>query len=358
MLAAAACSGDDGDGAASAAATSTTAAADEVDSSAESSSASTTTATVETVEPEAECPPTKIAVEAGTTSGSLTHDGVERTYQLSIPPGYGSEPAPLLLNFHGFGGTGAAQNATSGLVEPAGELGYVVVAPDGGPLNIVEGTEAAEQAEAEGFGGIAFWNIFGTGEVSFGDDAGIGAEASEVGYDDIDFVGVLIDSLESELCIDTARVYATGHSNGAGMSSALGCEIGSRFAAIAPVSGVNLTGACPGDGPVPVLAIHGDADEAASYEGNYLLGFELGNPSVPDRMTQWAELNGCDPEPSTDESTAGVVRAVWSGCEAETELWTITGGMHAWPHGDADEPPTAVDAGEAVLAFFERNASS
>ena len=306
--------------------------------------------TTTTVAPEgaAACGTGTAALPAGESSGSLMHDGVERTYERSVPASYdGTTPAPVLLNFHGFGGTGAAQNAASGLVAPAGERGYVVVAPDGGPLTVVAGVEGADQAAAQGFDGIPFWNIFGSGDVSFGADTGIGAEATQVGYDDIGFVTALLDELEATLCVDTDRIYAAGHSNGAGMSSALGCEIGSRLAAIGPVAGVNLTGACPGDGPVPVLSLHGDADEAASYEGNNLLGFELGNPSVPDRMAQWATLNGCDPTPTTDEDRPGVVRTVWSGCDADTELWTITEGSHAWPGGDP------VDANVVLLDFFD-----
>jgi polyhydroxybutyrate depolymerase len=38
---------------------------------------------------------------------------------------------------------------------------------------------------------------------------------------DIDFITALLDRLEATLCIDTARVYSTGMSNGAQMSSLL-----------------------------------------------------------------------------------------------------------------------------------------
>src|SRR4029077_16852178 len=54
---------------------------------------------------------------------------------------------------------------------------------------------------------------------------------------DVAFIGRLLDHLESTMCIDTARVFSTGMSNGAQMSSLLACRLPERIAAIAPVSG-------------------------------------------------------------------------------------------------------------------------
>jgi hypothetical protein len=49
-------------------------------------------------------------------------------------------------------------------------------------------------------------------------------------------------------CLGFARhagIYATGFSDGAGMSTYLGCKLSRQLAAIAPVSGVNLAEPCP-----------------------------------------------------------------------------------------------------------------
>src|SRR5690348_1232183 len=75
--------------------------------------------------------------EAGTTARTLQLDGLERPYLLTIPPRYdGRRAAPLVLNLHGFGGTGEAQNALTDMPTLAAERGYVVVSPDGGPLKV------------------------------------------------------------------------------------------------------------------------------------------------------------------------------------------------------------------------------
>jgi polyhydroxybutyrate depolymerase len=171
----------------------------------------------------------------------------------------------------------------------------------------------------------------------------------------VGFIDRLLDTMLDEYCVDSGRVFATGMSNGAGMSTTLGCELGDRFAAIAPVAGVNLSGACPGDDPVSVLAIHGDADAIAGYGGNNLLGLQLGNPSVPDPMAAWAVYDGCDAEPTIDRSTAGLAATSWSGCDdgTDVELWTLARWSHGWPRATAAGQPGVIDATDAVLEFFD-----
>ena len=73
---------------------------------------------------------------------------------------------------------------------------------------------------------------------------------------DLQYTKALLDQLEAEQCIDTSRVYATGLSNGAFMSSVLGCTMADRIAAIAPVAGLIRPASCDPSRPVPVLAFH------------------------------------------------------------------------------------------------------
>jgi polyhydroxybutyrate depolymerase len=298
------------------------------------------------------CGPARSA-DPGTTQAALEFDGDERTYELSIPPGYdGTTPAPLLLNLHGFGGDGASQNASTGMPEAAGERGYVVVAPDAGELSVPDDSSlAAETAE---FDGLTFWNFFGDEGTGVTTESGEEISGDDLGADDVGFLTALIDELSGQLCIDADRVYSAGMSNGAGMTTTLGCELGDRLAAIAAVSGVNLTGACAGDAPVPVLAIHGDADQLVPVEGHSLAGFDLGNPSVPDRMAQWAERNGCDRTATPDAPAEGVTRLTWSNCVpgVDTELWTLSEIGHEWTTG------TPIDATEVVLDFLDAHTLS
>ena len=307
--------------------------------------------------PDPVCDPARRAV-AGPVEATLSHDGLERAYTVSLPPGYdGTTPAPMTLNLHGFGGSIEGQ-LENGLPEEAGRRGYIVVTPQGAPLSVPAGlTESEDAAEFDGF---PFWNFFGSEGVDFGDGATgdfAGLASSALGTDDIGFFAALLDQMEADYCIDAARVYSTGMSNGAGMSTTLGCELGDRFAAIAPVSGVNLTGSCPGQDPVPVFAIHGDADVVATYAGETLMGFPLGNPSVPDRMVQWAERNACDDAPvvTADDPHPGIVSTVWANCVdgADVVLWIITGWGHSWPRAATPQDEGVIDAPMSIIDFFD-----
>jgi polyhydroxybutyrate depolymerase len=293
-------------------------------------------------------------VEPG--SRTIAAGGLRREYVVHLPPGYdGTEPAPLVFNLHGFGGDIASQDTTTDLPALAGERGYIAVTPQGAPLDVPDDAPAA--ARTAGFEGLAFWNFFGSdpGKVTVN---GATVALSGLGTDDVGFIEALLDTVSGEYCVDADRVFATGMSNGAGMSTTLGCELGDRFAAIAAVSGVNLSGDCPGDDPVSVLAVHGDADPIASYDGSALMGFDLGNPSVPDRMAAWAAYDGCPAEPAVDDSTPGMSVTRWSGCDDGTavELWTLAGWGHEWPRAEAPDQPGVIDATTVVLDFFDTHA--
>jgi polyhydroxybutyrate depolymerase len=301
------------------------------------------------------CSPSR-ATDVGTTTRTLQQGDLQRRYLITIPERYnGRKPAPVVFNLHGFSSNGEAQNALTDMAQLAGKRGYVVVAPDGGPLKVpiglVPGAENAGQ-----FQGMPFWNLFGPGDVDFGPPRGsnLGVDSSLIGADDVSFVAQLLDGLEQELCIDTRRVYAAGMSNGAGMATMLGCTLGNRFAAIAAVSGVNLTGKCPGRGSVSVLAVHGDADDTAVYGGNGLLGFQFGNPSVPERMEQWAERDGCNAKPTT-KKRSGLTVTRWKGCAkgVDVQLWTIAGWGHEWPRAGTAKERGVIDATKVALDFFD-----
>jgi polyhydroxybutyrate depolymerase len=300
----------------------------------------------------AECEPARTA-DARPEPETIAVDGLQREYLVHVPPGYdGTEPAPLVFNLHGFGGDIASQDASTDLPALAGQRGYIVVTPQGAPLDMPDNAPAA--ARDAGFEGLAFWNFFGSdpGDVTVN---GATIPVADLGEDDVGFIDTVIDTVSAEYCIDADRVYSAGMSNGAGMTTTLGCELGDRIAAIAPVAGVNLSGTCAGDDPVSVLAIHGDADPIAGYTGSSLMGFDLGNPSVPDRMADWASFDGCRADPRVDESAPGLAVTRWSGCADGTvvELWTLAGWGHEWPRAEATSEPGVIDATNVILDFFD-----
>jgi poly(3-hydroxybutyrate) depolymerase len=161
--------------------------------------------------------------QPGITEDTLHFGGLDRDYELSIPRRYdGRRPAPLVVNLHGFGGTGPAQDHLTDMPAQAGKRGYVVVAPDGGPLKIPLNIVVPGGGNVGLYEGMPFWNIFSPGVVDFGppDGQNLGIDSSAVGADDVGFVAQLLDTLSSQLCLDANRIYVTGMSNGAGMATA------------------------------------------------------------------------------------------------------------------------------------------
>ena len=124
--------------------------------------------------------------------------------------------------------------------------------------------------------------------------------------DDIGFVNDLLDQLERDLCLDADREYLTGMSNGAAMSMALICSDDERFEAAVPVAGAVFVSSCEADQLTPTLAIHGDADVLASYDGGDVFGFPLDLPAAETQLAELAALGGCQSEPEL-ELGAGVV---------------------------------------------------
>jgi len=281
---------------------------------------------------------------AGTTAETLqTADGT-RNYLLHVAPSYtGQERVPLVLNFHGYGSNSARQNAYSGLVSVADANGFILVSPDALPT----------------MNGRPFWNNL--------------LLPSPPHADDVGFVGALLDELEAELCIDGARIYATGMSNGALMSSRLACSLSSRIAAVAPVAGayypplVTRTpseAACADTRPVPLLAFHGTQDAqvpfgggASTEGGTFRLPMDDATPSE-DVLQEWAEHNGCT-SGRQESAVSGEVRLIrYGACSdgADVQLYVVEGGGHTWP-GSSDERRQQhtthdIDASELMWEFF------
>lgn len=277
--------------------------------------------------------------DAGTGTQTLAWDGIERTYLLAVPASYDpTVPAPLLFDLHGLAETAAAQAAYAQLPATAGARGYVV-------------------AEPQGAGTPPMWVL---PPFQLVDDTG--------------FITALLDHLEATLCIDTARVYVDGISNGAGMAGGLSCALADRIAAVAMVAGPNTYRPCTEQAPVPLVAFHGTEDPIVPYEGGAL--FE----DFPDRLrlvraihdievqpaldaaAGWAQRNGCKPTPTEEQVSDHVRRLTYGGCEDEVVFYVVEGAGHTWPGATAELLPsltgattTEISASELLLDFFDAN---
>ncbi|WP_242504128.1 alpha/beta hydrolase family esterase [Promicromonospora panici] len=235
---------------------------------------------------------------------TLNSGGRERTAQLHLPDGYRSDRAwPVVLVFHGRGNTGAGTEAFSGL--------------DALPAIVAYGN-----------------GVVGTGD---GDrQAWEGAPYSASGVDDVAYTNDLLDTLESDLCVDTRRVYATGKSNGAGLTGILACELSDRITAVAPVAAAFYgTGhpTCDPERPVPMIEFHGTADATIPYDGDA----DRGLPAIRDWVGAWVERNGCATGPDIEPTADDVITYRWTDCAAGAEVThvAVLGGGHTWPGEDS-----------------------
>jgi polyhydroxybutyrate depolymerase len=273
----------------------------------------------------------------GTTIGSI-NSPTERSFRVHVPPSYKpGAPAPLVLLFHGGGGSGDQfQNRSSRMDVIADREGFITVYP-------------------EGTGTLATWN----GGICCG-------RAVQDDVDDISFVRSLLDHLESTLCIDRKRVFSTGMSNGAILSHRLACELLDRISAIAPVAGTIGVSSCEPNRPVAVMQIHGTADGHVPWEGGVGCGPSATSfVSVPDSMAQWRIRNQCDSTSTVTFSQGNGQCSQYDGCAASVALCTIDGGGHSWPGGapsadvvdcPADGPQSqSFLASEAIWRFFSEN---
>jgi polyhydroxybutyrate depolymerase len=161
--------------------------------------------------------------------------------------------------------------------------------------------------------------------------------AADYGIDDLAFTNNLLDKLQKELCINPNRIYATGFSNGGGMSHYLACKLAGRIAAVVPIAGNYFplpNGDCQPSRAVALLEIHGTADNVISYNGRPdkdYPGWPL--PSMPDYLAGWARRNGCNKGPQTFLDTKEIKGEAWSDCRDNSTVahYQIKGGGHAYP---------------------------
>lgn len=246
----------------------------------------------------------------------LEHDGRERRYFVHVPPAYErSRPIPVVLAFHGGGGRPETQIRASRMNEKADSAGFLAVYP-------------------EGTGPSLLGRIFATWNV--GRCCGY---ARDEKVDDVGFVAAVIDDLRARFDVDSRRVYATGHSNGALMTYRLACELSDRVAAIAPNAGHDALDGCQPSRPVPVIHFHGTADPAARYDGGHCGGRQK-DPgwkcrSVPEYLATWRRLDRCAETATTLYEQGDARCRAWSECAdgSEVVLCTIEGGGHTWPGG-------------------------
>ncbi|GAA0641937.1 hypothetical protein GCM10010174_75570 [Kutzneria viridogrisea] len=281
------------------------------------------------------CPTSE--VPTGLSSQSVLSGGQRRPVLVYLPRGRrAGKPIPLVLDLHGSGSTPKQQLESTGITRTADRNGFAVVAPQGGvPFTL---------GRTHGFA----WNVPGVPLVD-------GKPVPRGAPDDVQYLRETVETVTKLVCGDSQRVYVTGFSGGARMTSQLGCELSTRVAAIAPVSGLRLPTGCRPTRPVPVVAFHGTADTVNQYNGGKSPTWDY---SVPVAAQRWAGADGCAPTPGAQQVEPLVTATTYQGCGggAQVRLYTISGGKHAWPGTPGSMAkgltPPRIDPNELMWTFF------
>jgi polyhydroxybutyrate depolymerase len=262
---------------------------------------------------------------------SLSVGGVARFYRVYRPEQVAAQPG-LVVVLHPVFGSGFQAEALTGFDAQADRLHWIVAYPDG----LLDGWDA------------------------FGSDATWGYHA---GVDDVAFIAALIDRLEATDGVAPGRVFVTGFSRGAMMTYRVGCELSSRVAAIAPVSGnmADESGSAAGVGchiarPVSLLAIHGTADGSIPFNGGHV---DINYSPMADVIAVWRSQDGCGGEgsPVTDGASTTTSWTCAGGSTVSARV--VTGGWHTWPGASTLWRPGApddFDASRLIADFFVAHA--
>lgn len=294
-----------------------------------------------------------------TYQDTVSIDGMNRTFQCHLPPGYKSlKNMPLVLVFHGLQLNGSIMMFLSQF-NPVADKNHFAV-------------------------------IYGDGVGKAWDDGHAGR-----GIDDVGYVNKVIDKVANTVSIDRKRVYACGISNGGYFSQMLACAIPDKIAAVGVVGSTLMQQAangCRSNRPMPIMFFLGTGDPliawgssgsgTASEELNELVdmvgaskygGVDSalarfgGLMSVPDMIEFWTNHNQCGSarpyisnEPDRDpKDGTRVRREAYGSMGREVILYRIENGGHTWPgglpyapSGMAGKVSQDINASETLWQFF------
>jgi polyhydroxybutyrate depolymerase len=269
--------------------------------------------------------------------------GETRRYQLYIPE---TEPPddgwPLVIVLHGLGGSAARVRALAGFDEVAAEHGFIVAYPEGLSHAWIDG-------------GIT--RAFGPNDIATRNLA---------------LLQALIDVVDEEHDLDKRRTYLAGLSNGGMFAFHAACAMSDQIAGVGLVAATALSQSVAGCAPsdhVSYIAFHGTSDVIVPYDGGPIVpGFEdLGAfQSAHESAAFWAEINGCAPEPESQQlpdTVAGdisiAIQESWAPCTSSgaVQLITLDGSGHTWPgHPPLNQRLGAtnldIDATQMLWHFF------
>ena len=234
-------------------------------------------------------------------ANTIFHDGINREYIIYVPKSYDrTSSIPLVLNFHGFGGSASEFMNYADMRSLAESEIFILAYPQGSYLN-----------------GASHWNACPTGN------------GNKSTADDFGFIESMINEISSSYNLDMKRLYAAGYSNGGMMAYGLAHYKSDLIAAVASVSGAMLDCLGPTSHPIPIIHFHGTSDGIIPYNGN------LEWNSVQTTLDYWIEFNNTNTNPTISKEISlemTIENYIYGQGDrsVSVEHYKYIGGDHVW----------------------------
>ncbi len=269
--------------------------------------------------------------EGLTTNLTLSHDGIDRSYDVYVPSAAadGTE-RPLVLDLHAFTAPSAVQRMTSGWDELAESEGLILAWPNG--------LETA-------------WSV---GVFDFG-------------VDDVGFLLALVDEISARTAVDPAKVHLTGWSQGGDMVQRVACEATDRFGAFVPfAAGTTVdefdSADCQPVRPPPILSVRGREDQIIPFDGGTVVlpldpPIMLETRSAAEQLDFWRDEAQCFGDvPNRTESPGPTTECqAFTQCGAQAEVESCFVSSEAFSGHDLYQNIDALDLAARAWAFMQRN---
>lgn len=178
------------------------------------------------------------------------------------------------------------------------------------------------------------------------------------GTSDVEFVKTVIQEMINQHHVDKNRIYLSGFSMGSWLGYHCLETLGYKIAAFGPVSGVDIGKQPRANRMVPIMHIHGTADDVFKYSGDphHMAG---GYPSIEEYVKKWAAYEGCDtsnpqvirPYPAGSTGPKAT-RTIYNNVNDDVEVTLISiDGKGHWHSND----PNGVNSTQELWNFFKHH---
>jgi polyhydroxybutyrate depolymerase len=267
----------------------------------------------------------------------LTIFGRDRFYKVHLPLGFNDQNVyPVVLVFHGGLGNPNNIERMTDFSFKSDQDSFIVVYPYG------TGSFAKK---------LLTWNTW--------DCCGY---ANKKNINDVEFIKMVLEQVQSKYKVNSKMIYATGLSNGGMVCYLLACEMSDQFAAVAPVAATMFEdGACNTTNDISMIIFNSLDDKHIPYEGG--IGDEslvkVDKMPVEKVVDFWVNKFNCSLLNKTEGSNYQKINFK-NTKGTEIIFYRMLDGGHTWPGGEkirllADTPVKNVSATDLIWEFFKNH---